>query len=277
MTREQKIMNRLQEHYDYLVAAGYEVVCLMLQGSQNYGLDEYTDEYMSDIDSKAIVLPHFRDFVEGSTGISATLVMENNEHIDVKDIRVMFDMFIKQNVSYIELLFTPFKIVNPKYAEMINYIFDNREKIAAINHDLFLKCILGMSGNKLKALCHPYPNLKEKIEKYGFDGKQLSHCVRLFEFISRYIAGTPLEECYISEDREMLMNLKKQLNAAGNRVLTQEEAVSACNFYFNATKMLVEGHLNGDEVDYQTIEEMKKLKTAILMKFFKEEVAACSN
>ena len=57
MNREEHIMNRLSEHYNYAVGQGYEVVCLMLQGSQNYELDVYTDEYKSDIDTKAIVLP----------------------------------------------------------------------------------------------------------------------------------------------------------------------------------------------------------------------------
>ncbi len=41
-----------------------------------------------------------------------TLVLENNEHIDVKDIRVMFETYKKQNVNFIETLFTEFKIVN---------------------------------------------------------------------------------------------------------------------------------------------------------------------
>ena len=40
-----KIMARLQEHYDFLVNKGHEVVGVFLQGSQNYGLDLYTSTY----------------------------------------------------------------------------------------------------------------------------------------------------------------------------------------------------------------------------------------
>lgn len=40
--REELIMKRVKEHYDYLQSLGYEVVCTCLQGSQNYGLDEYS-------------------------------------------------------------------------------------------------------------------------------------------------------------------------------------------------------------------------------------------
>ena len=41
---KEDILMRVQEHYDYLVAAGYEVMVTILQGSQNYGLDEYSKE-----------------------------------------------------------------------------------------------------------------------------------------------------------------------------------------------------------------------------------------
>ena len=101
MNREERIMKRVQEHYEYLKSEGYEIVFIALQGSQNYRLDVYDDEYMSDVDTKAIVLPTFEDFVYGRQPISKTLVLENNEHIDVKDIRVMFETYKKQNVNYI--------------------------------------------------------------------------------------------------------------------------------------------------------------------------------
>ena len=117
MNREEKIMKRVQEHYNYLKEKGFEIVFLALQGSQNYGLDVYDEDYMSDVDTKAVILPSFEDFVYGRKLYSETLVLENNEHIDVKDIRVMFETYKKQNVNFIETLFTEFKIVNEKYKE----------------------------------------------------------------------------------------------------------------------------------------------------------------
>lgn len=198
-------MNRLQEHYNYLVFAGYEVVCLMLQGSQNYGLDEYSDEYISDIDSKAIVLPHINDFIKNQKPVSKVEIMENNEHVEVKDIRIMFEMFVKENISYIELLYTNYRIINPKYEEMILPLFNNRETIVNADVPTFLKCITGIAYEKRKALCHPYPNLIEKIERYGYDGKQLSHAVRLLELMTRYCAGTPMAAA-LKELRDRYLN-----------------------------------------------------------------------
>ena len=267
------IMQRLLEHYMFLVTKGYEVVCLMLQGSQNYGLDEYSNEYKSDIDSKAIVLPHFQDFVYGQPPVTITEILPNNEHIDVKDIRVMFEMFKKQNVSYIELLYTDYKLINNKYIDDINILFNNKEKIAAINRNQFLKCIQGMAGNKLKALCHPYPTLIDKINIYGFDGKQLSHCIRLFEFVSRYLRGVPIADCYWTQEPQMLINLKKQLDWAGDRVLKKDEAVAACSFYYKQVELLVKLNLTKEDVvNKEGIEILDNLKYILLKRKFMEDI-----
>lgn len=224
MNREERIMKRVQEHYDYLQSLGYEVVCVCLQGSQNYGLDEYSDEYMSDIDTKAIVLPPLNDFIAASPPVSKVVIMDNNEHAEVKDIRVMFEMFKKANISYIELLFTDFKIINPEWAEFIEPLFANRELISEYNRNQFLRCIAGMAYEKRKALCHPYPTIKDKIDKYGYDGKQLHHIARLYEFLTRFNNGESIENCFKSNNREELMMYKKQMNADGS-VLSAEDAV----------------------------------------------------
>ena len=56
---DKKINDRIQSDYEFLQNAGYKVLGVFLQGSQNYHL-EYEG---SDIDTKAIVLPGFNDFV----------------------------------------------------------------------------------------------------------------------------------------------------------------------------------------------------------------------
>ena len=111
---KEKIMARVEEHYKYLKSLGYEVVCTCLQGSQNYGLDEYSEDYCSDIDTKSIVLPRLEGFIRALPPVSTVEVMYNNEHAEVKDIRIMFEMFRKMNVSYIELLYSKYVYINPK-------------------------------------------------------------------------------------------------------------------------------------------------------------------
>ena len=74
-----------------------KVIYIALQGSQNYNL-EYKD---SDIDSKVIVTPDLRDVVENRKPVSTTHVCDNDEHIDLKDIRLMFKTFRNRFMSYI--------------------------------------------------------------------------------------------------------------------------------------------------------------------------------
>lgn len=270
MNREKKIMQRVQEHYDYLQSLGYEVVCVCLQGSQNYGLDEYSDEYMSDIDTKAIVLPPLDDFIAAAPLVSTVVIMDNNEHAEVKDIRIMFDMFKKANISYIELLFTEFKIINPEWAEFIEPLFANRELISKYNRNQFLRCIAGMAMEKRKALCHPYPNLIEKIEKYGYDGKQLHHCVRLYNFIERFVNGESLDTCYKVKApmHNILMNYKKQKDAYGNE-LSQEKAIEICDYYVAEIGKIKDAALTEEEV---LDKDAEKLLSRILLKIIKAKM-----
>ena len=271
MSREERIMKRVQEHYDYLQSLGYEVVCVCLQGSQNYGLDEYSDEYMSDIDTKAIVLPPLDDFIAASPPVSTVIIMDNNEHAEVKDIRVMFEMFKKVNISYIELLFTDFKIINPEWAEFIEPLFANRELISKYNRNQFLRCIAGMAKEKRKALCHPYPNLIEKIEKYGYDGKQLHHCVRLYNFIKRFIYGESLDTCYkIKEPMQhtILMNYKKQKDTYGGE-LSKEHAIEICDYYVAEIGKIKDAALTEKEV---LDKDAEKLLSRILLRIIKAKM-----
>lgn len=207
--RREYILNNLKEKYDYLVKHGYNVLALFLQGSQNYNLDVYDKDYKSDIDAKAIVLPSLRDIVLNKMPVSTTIVLDNNEHIDVKDIRIMKDMFLKQNVSYLELLYTDYFIINDKFFKYITELLNMRDEISSINKNQFLKGIKGMSMEKFKALEHPYPTIADKIEKYGYDPKQLHHIVRLNEFVNRYLQGEKLKDCYVSILPEYLIEIKK--------------------------------------------------------------------
>lgn len=164
---EQKIYNRLKEDFNYLtLIMGYEVVGVFLVGSQNYNLD-YEN---SDIDTKAILLPSFNDFLFNRKQISTTLELPpSNEHLDIKDIRLMLQNLNKQNINFVEVLFTEYKYMNPKYEKLFKPMFDNREKIARYDEYKTLNSIAGMSMEKFKAMEHPYPTLIDKIKKFGYD------------------------------------------------------------------------------------------------------------
>lgn len=221
---------------------------------------------MSDIDTKAIILPNFEDIVLNREPKSTTIVLENNEHIDLKDIRVMFETYKKQNVNFIETLFTEFKIVNPKYIDLVQPLFDNNEEIAHINYNQALRCMAGMSMEKLKALQHPYPTIIDKIEKFGYDPKQLHHILRMNEFIKKYAEGTPYKECLKTEQKEYLIQIKKG-------VLEEDLAVKLARHTDLRTKEIKDKYLKEqDEINQKGIDILNQVKYNLLKAKFKEDI-----
>ena len=265
MNREEFINNRVKEHYNY-IKEKYDVVYLGLQGSQNYELDVYDKDYKSDIDTKAIILPSFEDFVYNRQPVSRTIVLDNNEHIDVKDIRIIFDTFKKQNVNFIEILFTKYKIINEEYKDLIQFLLDNKEMIARLNENQALRCMAGMSMEKLKALQHPYPTIIDKINKYGYDPKQLHHILRMNDFIKRYATGARYEDCLIPDNKEYLIEIKKGF-------LSEKEAVELAQKTDAETKQIKDKYINEkDIVSEYAIEILTKTKLDILTRKFKKEL-----
>ena len=204
MINETEIAARLKSDYDYVNSLGFNVLGVFLQGSQNYSLS-YEG---SDIDTKVIIIPSFEDFALDNRPISTTLILPSNEHIDLKDVRLMHDSFRKQNINFIEILFSKYRYLNPEYATLYQPMFDNNEKIAHYNNYAAVNCIAGMVYEKRKALTHPYPSLLDKIQKYGYDNKQLHHILRCEEFLKRYINGVPYAECLIPTEPQHLIDVK---------------------------------------------------------------------
>ena len=209
MTREEKIMSRLREHYDESLQYFPEeqIVGVFLQGSQNYGLADAE----SDVDTKTLVLPVFEELVFAKKRMSTTLeVAPTIEHADVKDVREMFACFRKQNINFLEILFTPYVDVNPLFADHYAALFDEREAIAHLNPYQGLRAMVGHLMEKYHAFEHPYPSIIDKIERYGYDPKQLHHMVRFKEFLIRFIKdGDSYEDCLIPKDPKMLIAIKR--------------------------------------------------------------------
>ena len=77
-----------------------------------------------------MLLPSLDDIIFNNQPISTTHIRANNEHIDFKDARLMIQCFYKQNINYLEILFTDFFIVNPKYIEYNDFLRKNAELVA---------------------------------------------------------------------------------------------------------------------------------------------------
>lgn len=200
---------RLNEHFKESLThfSKNQIVGIFLQGSQNYKLDLPT----SDIDSKLIVVPSFRDIALNAKPISTTFIRENEEHIDEKDIRLYFQTFRKGNPNFLEILFTPYFVINPLYAKPWNKLVSKREKIARLNPYRAIQAMKGVVLEKQHAMEHPYPSKIKILEKYSYDAKQLHHLIRMDEFQERYINGEKYADCLIPLDHEHLLQVKQNL------------------------------------------------------------------
>ena len=204
------IMKRVQDHYDEALQYFPEeqIVGVFLQGSQNYELD-YEG---SDVDTKLIVVPSFRDICLNKKPVSTTHVRANDEHTDWKDIRLYMETFRKQNLNFLEILFTDFYIINPMYKEEWDRLVEAREFIARMNPHRAVKSMKGIAMEKYHAMEHRYPAKVDIIDKYGYDGKQVSHLDRVDDYLERYIFGAPYADCLIptSERKPRMMDYKLQ-------------------------------------------------------------------
>lgn len=271
--RELYLKGCLQEHYEEARDLGHEVFAIVLQGSQNYGMDMYTEEYCSDVDTKCIVLPTPEQLILGTKPVSETYERDNKEHIDLKDIRLMFDCFKKQNVNYVEILFSDFYYVPEEYQEYWEELRSIAEDITKAYPSQLLKTMSGMSMEKLKALKHPYPSLVDKIEKYGYDPKQAHTIVRMNDFVHRYLMGLSFKESmqpshYI---RKKLFDLK-----LGKYSLSEVETL--CKEVDAETKKLKDLYImeNGEEIkDFLIFSKLDNIKLEVLTSFYKEIFKEC--
>lgn len=206
--RHEFIMKRVQDHYDEALQyfPKEQIVGVFLQGSQNYELD-YED---SDVDTKLIVVPNFRDICLNKKPVSTTHVRANDEHTDWKDIRLYMETFRKQNLNFLEILFTDFYIINPMYKKEWDRLIAAREFIARMNPHRAVKSMKGIAMERYHAMEHRYPTKVDIIDKYGYDGKQVSHLIRVYDYMRRYTEGEPYKDCLIPsrELRKLIMDYK---------------------------------------------------------------------
>jgi hypothetical protein len=225
------INKRLKEHWDYLISLGYNedrLLGIFACGSMNYG---FFKEGVSDVDCKAIILPSFEDMCLDKEWYSKE-VHHDNEHIDVKDIRYIREMFKKQNINFIEMLFTQYKIINPKYEKLFTeYFLNNRETIAHYDRQ---KTLNSISGQLLHTL-HQDPTDRKKV--YNAD--------RLLYFLSGYLLGDNYIDCMIPKGslHDILWELKYGDIPISSEFIEQIET---------AVKGMQEKYKNIDSPDHDT-------------------------
>jgi len=262
----------LNKQKETLESQGYKVAYMVIYGSQNYGLELFTEDYQSDIDMKAVIVPTLDDLIHNSKPISTTIETEWGQ-CDLKDIRIFFDKgILKANPVYVETLYTDYYIIDDLFEKEFNYIRNNADQLVYCLQHQMIRAMYGMMMEKKKALCHPYPTIKHKIDKFGYDGKQLHHIYRIWLMMEDYFVDLqPIGKCltnFSEVEKNILMDFKL------NKV-SLEKALEMSKTYSTLAKDLKESvieHSCENENDYSVRDEFKELSKEIIRKKIVEEV-----
>lgn len=186
-----------------------QVFGIFYVGAANYGLD--TEK--SDVDTRVLIVPTLKDLVCNIKPLSKTIIRENGEHIEIRDIRLVLQNFKKQNINSLEILFTKYKIINKKYQGFWEVLTHHAENICYLNPTAAIKCIQGMSIQKFRQLERISKTRENIVKTYLYDPKELYHLLRLEEFLAKYVKREePYESCLCSQKATFLQDLKSNKN-----------------------------------------------------------------
>ena len=240
--KDYNILHRVEEHLIEIIEQReldiHQIFFIALEGSQNYGLDLLD----SDIDTKMIVLPSLNDIVWNKKPMAMTHIRANEEHTSLTDIRNYFSSLRKQNINFIETLFSPWIIVNKEYRNEFEQLFNNKELIAHYDECKAVKTIGGISIDRYKAIQNLNSKKADVIEKYGYDGKAVSHIIRIYAFLKRYVRNFPYQTCIIPDEKEKEIILFFKQNLAD-----KEEGLSVAKNIFDAIQREVDDYVNTHE------------------------------
>ena len=192
------IEKALQEHKEKVIAAGYfekQILGIFIYGSQNYGLA--TDK--SDVDTKAVLIPTLEQLALHPIK-TRTIELKNGEHCKIMDIAHLIQNFHKQNINFIEILFTKYCWVNPFYKDLWDYYFiEQNENIA--HYDCY-KCLQSIAGQAIHTL-----------NQNPFDGKKVGNGLRLYHFLISYLIGENYKDCIVmsGKTRQEILDMKYKI------------------------------------------------------------------
>lgn len=196
------MVNEVQKHHDFLKDKYSAVLFTALYGSQNYNLATEN----SDVDTRSAIMPDKESLIFNKDLV--TKIYEIPEHAEVKDIRLLVKCWLKQNINFIEILYTKEVIIDSKFKKFWDELQKERDNISHYSPITTLNSTCGMLREKYYNFEKMLPCQVNLIQTYGYSPKQLYHELRLKDFITRYFNGEPYEQILVPNNRDFLMEVK---------------------------------------------------------------------
>jgi len=247
------INEKLQEHYKYACEHYDEklIIGLFLRGSQNYKLDDEN----SDVDTMLLVNPSIEDICLARKPISTTWILPNDEHIDVKDIRLMQGQILKQSPQFMECLMTPYYHISSYASISWSNFYSHRNYWFNYDRKKMVKALRGYAHEKHHALNHLYPSRAAIIEKYGYDPKQLMHLARYKELVKNFTLGKPFPDILICDDPNIEAHLRELKSGTFDAKAAQRIADEILIMADKYVQLMLEHEPDADKDKCKMIEE----------------------
>ncbi len=120
-------------------------ICTALYGSQNYNID--TDK--SDIDTRTLVFPSKEAIFRGVREYPKTVKFENGKDC-IKDIRDFIMNTARGGIPFLECMYTPYIVVNPRFQEYWDMITEKKGYFCTYAQPRIASCALGLANNYYK-------------------------------------------------------------------------------------------------------------------------------
>lgn len=174
---ELKIAEVLFSYYQKLLKYYPEgsILGVFLYGSQNY---QFSWEG-SDIDAKAIYIPSKEEIALLKKPVSKEYQFDSG-HVEVKDIRLMWQMWKKQNMNFVEILFTNYYLTNKWYTDKWETILELKEQIAHYDPSYAITSAYYQAYNTLRS---------------DITGKKLANAARIALYLDNYLKGEDYKRC----------------------------------------------------------------------------------
>lgn len=233
---------RLAEHLKETIKTNpniHDWFIIATNGSLNYDLATVD----SDLDSKLLTIPSLHQLIWGNDINYLHVMSDNEEHVEVKDVRIYFRTMMKQNINFIETLYAKVVFVNPKYKDLWDTFVDMRDLISFADPIASLNCMMGMARQKRKDMVTWTPSRAASIEKFGYDTKSFHHLIRLCGFAGCFIRGESYFDCLTNPKRPQFRDFLICLKQNGDG-LDRESAEEVADYWIESADYKVQNFIS---------------------------------
>ena len=180
----------------------------------------------------------------------------------------MMSILKKQNVNFLEQLFSYQYLINEAYSQEIEELRRHREAIAHYNPRKCVQTMAGIARSKEGRILRPLSEEKNKtFEEFGYHPKELAQLYRIYCFLFSYTEGLSFENSLDNVNRKEYLRLKTEK-------LSIEEVKDTIELYSLSVKEVEQNFLATHENTHVPAVDsiMEEITESIFKKYLKNFV-----